>query len=867
MDKVERAGAIGIINVSHEQEGCLMKRCIWGVLLFALILSVSLAGTKKLPEPNNPYGVVVLVGGDDDSVALSKYFDWVRNLVGEWGYVRTGLGAASRNFYLICRAKHIKPIFCGGYPPPHLQDPNRKGLPKPDPDGTYKTAAQYVVQEIQRRYERGLPIRYFELMNEINGHWPAEVYAQYLYDVAVALHNYDPDIWVISCGMAGSGHEYYDKMLKAKPELADVVDGWGLHPYAANHPPEYDQDACTIQGYKWTYEVLKQNGVENPILVCTETGFELGNHVDERYPKITEEVRALYMVKAWLNYWLPDKDKLLTVCPFALIAWGDGGWGAWAYIKWPRGEFTPMYNAVAALPKPEGSDYMPRGDAVIKGRVMDDALDIPVDRVIVYTTPGNYAAETDEQGYYTIDKVPAGRYKVRAFKDGYVINQKKEITLGEKQTVQIDFYAKREGLVHANFDYEPNRTTASPFITYDGKPHPELYQLDRNVKHSGTASQKMVANPEGTVGIWTCGAYNSAWPGQAYSLEIWCKVQGLELGKDDKGVQISLNFANIHGVPEASGTITIKEDTDWKPVTITMVNPAVGRRIRVDLSIDAQKGTVWFDDLFVHYADLPLPMDIGRQKMEMPFGAISGYVKDYLGRPIPEATVSTWPGNFYAATDENGYYEIPRVDVGVYELRVFARDFPTLIKKNQMVNAGRISHIDFELLPDFPSELQNPNFEVAGAEAKHLIGWRWWGELDGTVSGPWYFDIMPYEGKYMLGMSSASNVKNGGVYQTIKVEKGAEYEVSCWALTKQAGGRPGDVAARIGVDPTGGRDPYSSDIIWTPWTTTDGKWQQIKLRIKATTPFMTIFIQNLHKQGITWNINAFDKVEVKKISE
>ncbi len=35
-----------------------------------------------------------------------------------------------------------------------------------------------------------------------------------------------------------SGADYYDVMLTFKPELKEVVDFWGLHPYPANNPPE-----------------------------------------------------------------------------------------------------------------------------------------------------------------------------------------------------------------------------------------------------------------------------------------------------------------------------------------------------------------------------------------------------------------------------------------------------------------------------------------------------------------------------------------------------------------------------------------------------------------------------------------------------
>ena len=110
--------------------------------------------------------------------------------------------------------------------------------------------------------------------NEVNmdDNWPAEKYAQWLYDLAIEAEKAYPGLKICSCGMAGSGAGYYDEMLKFKPELKEVVDFWGLHPYGANHPPEYKPQGCSLRCYEETKAMLAKYGIAPIRLMCTETG-------------------------------------------------------------------------------------------------------------------------------------------------------------------------------------------------------------------------------------------------------------------------------------------------------------------------------------------------------------------------------------------------------------------------------------------------------------------------------------------------------------------------------------------------------------------------------------------------------------------
>lgn len=185
------------------------------------------------------------------------------------------------------------------------------GYPRLDPDGTMRTAARDRAAIWRTMYEAGIPFYAVEVMNEVNigDGFPPEKYAQWLLDFAVEVKRAYPGLKVCSCGMAGSGAEYYDPVLAYRPELKDVVDFWGLHPYGANHPPEVPPAENTLRSYELTAEVLAKHGVDPIRLMCTETGYELEigpTGKNPTHPPIREDSRAEHMARAFRDYYVPD---------------------------------------------------------------------------------------------------------------------------------------------------------------------------------------------------------------------------------------------------------------------------------------------------------------------------------------------------------------------------------------------------------------------------------------------------------------------------------------------------------------------------------------------------------------------------------
>jgi len=81
--------------------------------------------------------------------------------------------------------------------------------------------------------------------------------------------------------------------------------------------------------------------------------------------------------------------------------------------------------------------------------------------------------------------------------------------------------------------------------------------------------------------------------------------------------------------------------------------------------------------------------------------AISGQVSDASGAAIANATVTardldrgtTWP----AQANESGYYSLPRLPIGKYEVRVEAKGFQTAVKRSLELVINQNAKIDFQM--------------------------------------------------------------------------------------------------------------------------------------------------------------------------
>jgi hypothetical protein len=342
----------------------------WSVLLWPE-LSVTRA-------PEHPYGVHTFVQDALDTTTVDAQLDWSRALSGPGGYVKQLLYPVSAStpgpeagwvaFVAAAYERDLIPVLRlqGGYD----SETGRWSKPEQDPDGGYLAIA-----EAFRRVVQGLPRRddhsiYIEVWNEpnIDADWGGEAdpveYARFLLAVSEALRSLDdPQVVILNAGLAPGGNyehlDFIDAMFTAVPEAAHAFDVWASHPYAGNHPPEYDDTYYSIHGYRWELERLaRYRDVAGLKVMATEGGYALGNHDNPGYPPIDEDRRSEYTRRAYQEHWLKD-DRLIAVMPFQL----SDPFQNWSQFDWvhpdsPTGPdgmpdmAHPVYRIIRQLAKP-----------------------------------------------------------------------------------------------------------------------------------------------------------------------------------------------------------------------------------------------------------------------------------------------------------------------------------------------------------------------------------------------------------------------------------------------------------------------------------------------------------------------------------
>jgi hypothetical protein len=866
------------------------RRLVGPIGFFVLTAISAFAAYEYEGKPNNPYGVQLGIGGKDFSDYANINWKWAYDLVGEWGYVRVGSGIHSGDpiepirTLAFCRAYKVIPVMTGLYVPEEYRDPEGGGDAEPflRTDG-YPLAADRYREWARRLAEVGAKPPFYEVGNEINGKWDPEIYGHFIIAISRALKSELPDIKVVSAGLAGNGADFLENVLREVPEAANHIDCYGLHPYAINRPPSYGKGDYCIRGYEWTARALGRVGVDDPRFVMTESGYEVGNRKDPDYPRITDELRAKYIVEAYRDWWGPD-PRVVMQSLFMLQATTYPGWDGWVLVRTDCTK-TKTYEALAAVEKPEGSDWMPGGGGRIHGRMTLPGGE-PVERAVVYTIPGVYATVTDEGGGFLLDGLPLGEYDVHVFRDGFTTPEPAHLVLNRGDLTGGYFTSMTQiGLVPPDMG-RGTGPIADGWNPAYGEPQPENYGVDTDVKRSGEGSTRLAGRPGGPVGVWQCSEYNTAVPDRAYAAEVWVKGEGLKKG-DGEGVTFSLSITDPFAHPLSTAKVTLPPDVegdfDWTPLSVTIAPYPPGRRLVLTCELDAEEGTVWFDDAYLHYADYPVP---SREEMAKSGpGRITGEVmgigehddEDGLGERQGNAIVWLRPGNYWTRTSLDGTFEVSGIPSGVYDVWASARGWASGVEYSVNLQAEPVV-VDV-VLPKLsaPRKVQNAGFEIAGLEMADVPHWTRYGEFDGRSENGWHAGIgipnhedgiRSHSGEAFAGCVSGSNVKNGGLYQTLETDPGVTYQAGVWVYTYQTeDGLRGDVACRLGLDPTGGTDPEGDYVLWTPWRPSHGAWTHIALKAVANSNRMTLFLGSKQVQGIVFSVNVFDDVMFRQSPE
>lgn len=165
---------------------------------------------------------------------------------------------------------------------------------------------------------------------------------------------------------------------------------------------------------------------------------------------------------------------------------------------------------------------------------------------------------------------------------------------------------------------------------------------------------------------------------------------------------------------------------------------------------------------------------------------------------------------------------------------------------------GQSADAYFLTLPATPNLLVNPGFETGSlspwlqtpSSTFQIGGWCTWGPC-------------PHGGAKMAVSAASGGQKNGYLYQIVGgAIPGATYSASAWIQTRQTGGANSDVAAKLGIHPSGGTD--LTGAVWSPEYSSQEAWMPVALSAQATGTSLTFAFQQIHKWNLEWNINAYD---------
>ncbi|MDH7601314.1 MAG: carboxypeptidase regulatory-like domain-containing protein [Armatimonadota bacterium] len=153
--------------------------------------------------------------------------------------------------------------------------------------------------------------------------------------------------------------------------------------------------------------------------------------------------------------------------------------------------------------------------------------------------------------------------------------------------------------------------------------------------------------------------------------------------------------------------------------------------------------------------------------------------------------------------------------------------------------------------------LLNPGFESG-----NLANWTVYGTVDGIQSGTWFAGISAHSGSRFIGSAADGGTKSGGVYQRIRVAAG-KYQARAWSCVFHGDNPENSAVNRIGIDPSGGTNPFVDTVVWSPLDSQSQKWycQWRELATPVVTcadGYITVFLDMKQNNPWSWHINCFD---------
>jgi len=214
-------------------------------------------------------------------------------------------------------------------------------------------------------------------------------------------------------------------------------------------------------------------------------------------------------------------------------------------------------------------------------------------------------------------------------------------------------------------------------------------------------------------------------------------------------------------------------------------------------------------------------------------------------------------------------YDLMRADARVIHGNWFSLvDFPGLgntwgLYPGGVLNASQRHpswwHLRYQAVigDDTENTALNAGFEAGSS----LTNWTAYGSTGDAQTGPWFNSIQPHSGTRFQGTATNFGQQNGGLYQQFITSSGQDVAASVWVQTHREGGSAGDTTCRIGIDPTGGVNAASGNVVWSEELESEDYWRPLVIEATASAGDITVFLEHAQAAS-TWNVTCFDDVVV-----
>ncbi len=337
------------------------------ILVLSLVANIFIARPVQaiydpLSVPNNKYGIHIVDPSDIANVATL-----VNSSDGLWGYVTLVISEGDRNtewwskHFSLLKRLHLIPIVRlatytegSGWVKPKKEDASEwvrflKDLPWP-------TKNRYVI-----------PFNEPNHAGEWGGSVSPEEYADIFIAFANALKEESGDFFILPAGLDASApnglttmdeETYVRRVIAAKPEFLDLLDGWTSHSYPnpgfSGSP--YASGRGTLRTYEWELTLLKNLGLKKDLPVfITETGWA-HTGFDWKSRLLSPETVASYITIASKTVW--NDPRIAAVTPF-LFQYQQPLFAMFSWLIPGNREPYPFYLAYQSIPKVSGDPNLP----------------------------------------------------------------------------------------------------------------------------------------------------------------------------------------------------------------------------------------------------------------------------------------------------------------------------------------------------------------------------------------------------------------------------------------------------------------------------------------------------------------------------